>query len=104
MRTRWAPPSSRAWRTGPPALLSSANGYGYRGQNGNDVLVNAGTIEGHGGAGNTDAIYMGALGVGTLILQTGSVIRGGADGGAARAMPFSKAAARWTTPFATSRT
>lgn len=68
--------------------LSSANGYGYRGQNGNDVLVNAGTIEGHGGAGNTDAIYMGALGVGTLILQTGSVIRGGADGGAARADAF----------------
>jgi outer membrane autotransporter protein len=63
------------------ALLSSANGYGYRGQNGNDVLVNAGTIEGHGGAANTDAIYMGALGAGTLILQTGSVIRGGADGG-----------------------
>lgn len=61
--------------------LSSANGYGYRGQNGNDVLVNAGTIEGHGGAANTDAIYMGALGNGTLILQTGSVIRGGADGG-----------------------
>lgn len=63
------------------ATLSSANGYGYRGQNGNDTLVNAGTIEGHGGAGNTDAIYMGALGLGTLILQTGSVIRGGADGG-----------------------
>ncbi len=63
------------------ASLSSANGYGYRGQNGNDVLVNAGTIEGHGGAANTDAIYMGALGNGTLILQTGSVIRGGADGG-----------------------
>ncbi|HEX7865771.1 MAG TPA: autotransporter outer membrane beta-barrel domain-containing protein [Variovorax sp.] len=66
-------------RTG--ATLSSANGYGYRGQNGNDVLVNAGTIEGHGGADNTDAIYMGALGNGTLILQTGSVIRGAADGG-----------------------
>jgi hypothetical protein len=33
---------------------------GYRGQNGNDVLVNAGTVEGHGGAGNSDAIYMGA--------------------------------------------
>lgn len=63
------------------ATLSSANGYGYRGQNGNDTLVNAGTIEGHGGATNTDAIYMGALGNGTLILQTGSVIRGGADGG-----------------------
>jgi outer membrane autotransporter protein len=63
------------------ATLSSANGYGYRGQNGNDTLVNAGTIEGHGGAANTDAIYMGALGNGTLILQTGSVIRGGADGG-----------------------
>lgn len=63
------------------ATLSSANGYGYRGQNGNDTLVNAGTIEGHGGADNTDAIYMGALGLGTLILQTGSVIRGGADGG-----------------------
>ncbi|MET3476133.1 autotransporter family protein [Variovorax atrisoli] len=63
------------------ATLSSANGYGYRGQNGNDTLVNAGTIEGHGGADNTDAIYMGALGLGTLILQTGSVIRGAADGG-----------------------
>ncbi|QOF78437.1 autotransporter outer membrane beta-barrel domain-containing protein [Variovorax sp. 38R] len=63
------------------ASFSSANGYGYRGQNGNDVLVNAGTIEGHGGAANTDAIYMGALGNGTLILQTGSVIKGGADGG-----------------------
>ena len=70
------------------ATLSSANGYGYRGQNGNDVLVNAGTIEGHGGAGNSDAIYMGALGVGTLILQTGSVIRGGADGGGGRADAF----------------
>ncbi|SFP80658.1 autotransporter outer membrane beta-barrel domain-containing protein [Variovorax sp. 770b2] len=70
------------------ALLSSANGYGYRGQNGNDVLVNAGTIEGHGGAGNSDAIYMGALGNGTLILQTGSVIRGGADGGNAIANTF----------------
>lgn len=63
------------------ATLSSANGYGYRGQNGNDTLVNAGTIEGNGGANNTDAIYMGALGLGTLILQTGSVIRGAADGG-----------------------
>ncbi|OEZ28940.1 hypothetical protein AO062_20670 [Variovorax boronicumulans] len=63
------------------ATLSSANGYGYRGQNGNDVLVNAGTIEGHGGTASTDAIYMGALGNGTLILQTGSVIKGGADGG-----------------------
>lgn len=63
------------------ATLSSANGYGYRGQNGNDTLVNAGTIEGHGGADNTDALYMGALGNGTLILQTGSVIHGGADGG-----------------------
>ncbi|MDM0009062.1 autotransporter outer membrane beta-barrel domain-containing protein [Variovorax sp. J22G73] len=70
------------------ATLSSANGYGYRGQNGNDVLVNAGTIEGHGGAGNGDAIYMGALGVGTLVLQTGSVIRGGADGGGGRANAF----------------
>ena len=70
------------------ATLSSANGYGYRGQNGNDVLVNAGTIEGHGGAGNSDAIYMGALGVGTLVLQTGSVIRGGADGGGGRANAF----------------
>lgn len=70
------------------ALLSSANGYGYRGQNGNDTLVNAGTIEGHGGAGNSDAIYMGALGNGTLILQTGSVIRGGADGGNAIANAF----------------
>ncbi|WP_447748245.1 hypothetical protein [Variovorax boronicumulans] len=63
------------------ATLSSANGYGYRGQNGNDVMVNAGTIEGHGGTASTDAIYMGALGNGTLILQTGSVIKGGADGG-----------------------
>lgn len=68
--------------------LSSANGYGYRGQNGNDVLANAGAVEGHGGAGNSDAIYMGALGIGTLILQTGSVIRGGADGGAGRADAF----------------
>lgn len=68
--------------------ISSTNGYGYRGQNGNDTLVNAGTIEGHGGADNTDAIYMGALGTGTLILQTGSVIRGGADGGGARSDTF----------------
>ena len=70
------------------ATLSSANGYGYRGQNGNDVLVNAGTVEGHGGTGGTDAIYMGALGVGTLVLRTGSVIRGGADGGGGRADTF----------------
>jgi N-acetylmuramoyl-L-alanine amidase len=69
-------------------LLSSANGYGYRGQNGNDTLVNAGTIEGHGGTGNTDAIYIGGAGIGTLILQTGSVIHGGADGGAANASTF----------------
>jgi outer membrane autotransporter protein len=62
-------------------LLSSANDYGYRGQNGNDVLVNAGTIEGHGGTGNDGAILMGGGGTGTLILQTGSVIRGAADGG-----------------------
>ncbi len=69
-------------------LLFSANGYGYRGQNGHDTLVNAGTIEGHGGAGNSDAIYIGGAGTGTLILQTGSVIRGGADGGAANASTF----------------
>jgi outer membrane autotransporter protein len=69
-------------------VISSASSYAYRGQNGNDVLVNAGYLEGHGGAGGTDAIYMGALGTGTLILQTGSVIKGGADGGGARADTF----------------
>jgi outer membrane autotransporter protein len=62
--------------------IISANSYALRGQNGNDTFVNAGYLEGHGGAGGTDAITMGAtLGAGTLILQTGSVIRGGADGG-----------------------
>ncbi|SFU48518.1 outer membrane autotransporter barrel domain-containing protein [Polaromonas sp. YR568] len=62
--------------------IVSANSYALRGQNGNDTFVNAGYLEGHGGAGGGDAITMGAtLGTGTLILQTGSVIRGAADGG-----------------------
>lgn len=62
--------------------IISANSYALRGQNGNDTFVNAGYLEGHGGAGNDTAITMGAtLGVGMLILQTGSVIRGAADGG-----------------------
>jgi hypothetical protein len=85
-------------------LLSSANGYGYRGQNGNDTLVNAGTIEGHGGTPATATrSTWAALGIGTLILQTGSVIRGGADGGRQSRAPFSKATARSTTPSAISR-
>jgi outer membrane autotransporter protein len=69
-------------------IISSASSYGYRGQNGNDVLVNAGFIEGHGGADGDGALTMGPLGTGTLILQTGSVIRGAADGGAARSDAF----------------
>ncbi|WP_219218836.1 autotransporter family protein [Variovorax boronicumulans] len=69
-------------------VISSASSYGYRGQNGNDVLVNAGLIEGAGGATQDGAIFMGPLGTGTLILQTGSVIRGAADGGGARSDTF----------------
>lgn len=62
-------------------VITSANSYALRGQNGNDTFVNAGTLEGHGGASGDGAIFMGSLGTGTLILQTGSVIRGVADGG-----------------------
>lgn len=69
-------------------LLSSANDYGYRGQNGNDTLINAGSIEGNGGTGNDGAILMGGGGTGTLILQTGSVIKGAADGGDASSDTF----------------
>lgn len=69
-------------------VLSSANDYGYRGQNGNDTLINAGFIEGHGGSGNDGAILMGGGGTGTLILQTGSVIKGAADGGNASSDTF----------------
>ncbi|RYF66118.1 MAG: autotransporter outer membrane beta-barrel domain-containing protein, partial [Comamonadaceae bacterium] len=69
-------------------VFSSASSYAYRGQNGNDTLVNAGLLEGHGGADGDGAIFMGPLGTGTLILQTGSVIRGAADGGGARSDAF----------------
>ncbi|MBN8755099.1 MULTISPECIES: autotransporter outer membrane beta-barrel domain-containing protein [Variovorax] len=69
-------------------VLSSASDYGYRGQNGNDTLINAGFIEGHGGSNNDGAILMGGGGTGTLILQTGSVIRGAADGGNASSDAF----------------
>ena len=69
-------------------VLSSANAYAYRGNNGNDVLVNAGYIEGAGGAASDGAIYMGGSGIGTLILQTGSVIKGAAEGGGSRADAF----------------
>jgi outer membrane autotransporter protein len=62
-------------------IITSANSYALRGQNGNDTFVNAGYLEGHGGATGDGAIFMGSLGTGTLILQTGSVIRGVADGG-----------------------
>ncbi|MGJ7526941.1 autotransporter outer membrane beta-barrel domain-containing protein [Variovorax sp. GB1P17] len=69
-------------------VLSSANDYGYRGQNGNDTLINAGSIEGNGGTNNDGAILMGGGGTGTLILQTGSVIKGAADGGNASSDTF----------------
>lgn len=68
--------------------MFSASSYAYRGQNGQDVLVNAGTLEGHGGTSNDGAVFMGPLGTGTLILQTGSVIRGAADGGGATSSGF----------------
>ncbi len=68
--------------------IFSAGSYAYRGQNGQDVLVNAGTLEGHGGTDNDGAVFMGPLGTGTLILQTGSVIRGAADGGGATSSAF----------------
>ena len=62
--------------------MTSANSCALRGQNGNDTFINAGYLEGHGGVGSDTAITMDAtLGAGTLILQTGSVIKGAADGG-----------------------
>ncbi|MGR4870969.1 autotransporter outer membrane beta-barrel domain-containing protein [Variovorax sp. LARHSF232] len=62
-------------------IVTSASSYALRGQNGNDTFINAGLLEGHGGASGDGAIFMGSLGTGTLILQTGSVIKGVADGG-----------------------
>jgi outer membrane autotransporter protein len=61
-------------------IITSTNSAALRGQNGNDTFVNAGYLEGHGGPAGDSAIIMGQQGTGTLILQTGSVIRGAADG------------------------
>jgi len=68
--------------------IISANSYALRGQNGNDTFINAGYLEGRGGAGSDAAIFMGGLGTGTLILRTGSVIRGAADGGGPNSSAF----------------
>ena len=57
--------------------IISANGTGIRTLNGNTTITNAGTITGGGGT----AISMGN-GNDSLVLQTGSVINGTADGGA----------------------
>ncbi|WP_447917530.1 autotransporter family protein [Achromobacter aegrifaciens] len=62
--------------------------YALRGQNGNDTFINSGYIEGHGGAAGNTAIFMGPQGTGTLILRTGSAIRGVADGGGARSNAY----------------
>lgn len=65
------------------ASIIADHSYAYRGQNGNDTFINAGYVEGYGGAAGNTAVYMGPQGTGTLILRTGSVIRGVADGGGA---------------------
>ncbi|MDW5441531.1 hypothetical protein [Polaromonas sp. SM01] len=59
--------------------IISDQSHALRGNNGSETFINSGYLEGHGGAGD-EAILMGAGG-GTLILRTGSVIRGGAVGG-----------------------
>ena len=56
--------------------IISQNGFGIRTLNGNTTLTNAGLVE----SGIGTAIGMGN-GNNTLILQTGSVINGSADGG-----------------------
>lgn len=67
----------------PGGSIIADHSYAYRGQNGNDTFINAGYVEGHGGASGDTAVFMGPQGTGTLILRTGSVIRGLADGGGA---------------------
>lgn len=67
----------------PGARIISDNSYALRGQNGDDVFINAGYLQGNGGVLRDSAVYMGPQGTGTFILQTGSVIKGVADGGAA---------------------
>lgn len=67
----------------PGGRIISDNSYALRGQNGNDVFINAGYLQGNGGVLRDTAVYMGPQGTGTFILQTGSVIKGVADGGAA---------------------
>ena len=61
-------------------VITSTRGYALRGHLGNDTFINSGYLEGNGGAGDV-AIFMGAGGTDTLILRSGSVIRGAADGG-----------------------
>jgi outer membrane autotransporter protein len=57
--------------------ITSAQSYAIRGLNGQETVINAGTLSGGGGT----AISLGG-GDDTLILRTGSVIHGIADGGA----------------------
>ncbi|MBB1594566.1 autotransporter outer membrane beta-barrel domain-containing protein [Achromobacter sp. UMC46] len=67
----------------PGGSIIADHSYAYRGHNGNDTFINAGYVEGYGGASGNTAVFMGPQGTGTLILRTGSVIRGVADGGGA---------------------
>ena len=67
----------------PGGSIIADHSYAYRGQNGNDTFINSGYVEGYGGAAGNTAIFMGPQGTGTLILRSGSVIRGVADAGGA---------------------
>lgn len=61
--------------------ITSDQSYAVRGLNGSDTVINAGYLEGHGGANNDTAITLGNSGNNSLILQTGSQIVGAAEGG-----------------------
>lgn len=88
----------------PGGRILSDHSYALRGQNGNDTFINAGYLQGHGGAGRDTAVYMGPQGTGTLILRTGSAIAGLADGGGAASHAYLEGSGTVDNRFANFRT
>ncbi|GGI54726.1 autotransporter [Oxalicibacterium solurbis] len=68
--------------------IVSDQSYAFRGLNGSDTVVNAGLLEGHGGASGDTAVQFGNSGNNTFILQTGSQIVGASNGGGGNSNVF----------------